>query len=99
MAARAFSRKNWGSTFSMTAERECFDPAKRSIPAYTSSDSVIEVLSFILLIYDHFPVQYAGQVQAPDHTCRTLQLFGRYMSCEDIDMGGLFCSDHCCGAI
>ncbi len=35
----------------MNAERECFDPARRSIPAKTSPESVIEVFSFMLLIY------------------------------------------------
>jgi hypothetical protein len=35
----------------MKAEREWFDPAKRSILAKTSPDSVIDVFSFILLIY------------------------------------------------
>jgi hypothetical protein len=34
----------------MKAEREWFDPAKRSILARTSPDSVIDVFSFILLI-------------------------------------------------
>jgi hypothetical protein len=35
----------------MTAERECFDPARRSTPANTSGDSVMEVFSFIGLLY------------------------------------------------
>jgi hypothetical protein len=35
----------------MKAERERLDPAKRSILAKTSADSVIDVFSFILLIY------------------------------------------------
>jgi hypothetical protein len=35
----------------MKAEREWFDPAKRSILAKTSPDSVIDVFSFILLVY------------------------------------------------
>jgi len=35
----------------MKAEREWFDPAKRSILAKTSPDSVIDVFAFILLIY------------------------------------------------
>jgi hypothetical protein len=34
----------------MKAEREWFDPAKRSILAKTSPDSVIDVFSFILLV-------------------------------------------------
>lgn len=35
----------------MKAEREWLDPAKRSILAKTSLDSVIDVFSFILPIY------------------------------------------------
>lgn len=35
----------------MKADREWFDPAKRSILAKTSPDSVIDVFAFILLIY------------------------------------------------
>ncbi len=35
----------------MKDERECLDPAKRSILAKTSLDSVIEVFLFILLSY------------------------------------------------
>src|ERR1019366_2024651 len=47
------SRKCGRSTLSITAERECFDPARRSMPARTSRESVIDVLSFILLISYH----------------------------------------------
>src|SRR6266404_1851689 len=52
--ARARLRRYWVSTASMKAERDCFDPAMRSMPASTSFDSVIEVFSFILLLY-HYP--------------------------------------------
>ena len=31
----------------MNAERDCFDPARRSTPARRSFDSVIDVFSFI----------------------------------------------------
>lgn len=34
----------------MKAERDCFDPARRSTLAKRSFDSVIEVFSFILLL-------------------------------------------------
>jgi len=44
----------------MKAEREWRDPAKRSILAKTSLDSVIDVFSFILLIY-HPRRIYASQ--------------------------------------
>jgi len=37
----------------MNADRDNFDPAKWSILASRSEDSVIEVFSFILLIYYH----------------------------------------------
>ena len=37
----------------MKDERECFEPASWSMPARTSVESVIEVFSFILLIYYH----------------------------------------------
>jgi len=37
----------------MNADRDNFDPAKWSILASRSDDSVIEVFSFILLIYYH----------------------------------------------
>ena len=35
----------------MKADRECFDPARRSTLVKRSFDSVIEVFSFILLLY------------------------------------------------
>jgi hypothetical protein len=38
----------------MKAERDCFDPAMRSMAARTSPESVIEVFSFILLSYYPF---------------------------------------------
>ena len=37
----------------MKAERDCFEPAMRSMAARTSPESVIEVFSFILLLYYH----------------------------------------------
>jgi len=40
----------------MKAERESFVPARRSTLANTSDDSVIEVFSFILLIYYYLSV-------------------------------------------
>src|SRR6202171_2405690 len=49
--ARARLRRYWVSTASMKAERDCFDPAMRSIPVSTSFDSVIEVFSFIPPLY------------------------------------------------
>jgi hypothetical protein len=42
----------------MKAEREGLDPAKRSILAKTSADSVIDVFSFIL------PTYYARRIHA-----------------------------------
>src|SRR5580658_7728680 len=51
--ARARSFKYCCSTDSMNAERDCFDPAMRSIPLSTSRESVIDVFSFILLLYYH----------------------------------------------
>jgi hypothetical protein len=42
----------------MKAEREGLDPAKRSILAKTSADSVIDVFSFIL------PIYYARRIPA-----------------------------------
>jgi hypothetical protein len=42
----------------MKAEREGLDPAKRSILAKTSPDSVIDVFSFIL------PIYYARRIHA-----------------------------------
>ena len=53
IAALVRSLRYWRSAPSMTAERERFDPASRSIPASMSRDSVIEVLLFILLSYYH----------------------------------------------
>ena len=35
----------------MKADRDCFDPARRSTRTKRSFDSVIEVFSFILLLY------------------------------------------------
>src|SRR5438477_629541 len=52
-AALARSRRYLLSTRSMNAERECFDPAKRSTLSRTSFESVIEVFSFILPSYYH----------------------------------------------
>ena len=40
----------------MKAERESLEPAKWSTLARTSEDSVMEVFSFILLIYYYFSV-------------------------------------------
>jgi hypothetical protein len=37
----------------MNAERDCFEPAMRSMAARTSPESVIEIFSFILLLYYH----------------------------------------------
>ena len=37
----------------MKADRDCFEPAMRSMAANTSPESVIDVFSFILLIYYH----------------------------------------------
>jgi len=51
----------------MKAEREWRDPAKRSILAKTSLDSVIDVFSFILPIY-HPRRIYASQVE-PARIC------------------------------
>ena len=45
----------------MKDERECFDPASWSMPARTSVESVMEVFSFILLIYYH-KLESAGGV-------------------------------------
>src|SRR6266852_159183 len=53
-AALARSRRYLRSTRSMNAERECFDPARRSTLLKTSFDSVIEVFSFILPSYYHW---------------------------------------------
>src|SRR6266446_2339475 len=50
----ARSRRYLRSTPSMNAERECFDPARRSTLFKTSLDSVIEVFSFILPSYYHW---------------------------------------------
>ena len=53
---------------SMNADRECFDPAKRSIPDSTSVDSVTDVFSFILLIYYHkfcWIVEESGAIKKP----------------------------------
>ena len=50
-AARSRSRRYLRSTLSMKAERERLDPANRSILVKTSLDSVIDVFSFILLLY------------------------------------------------
>src|SRR5258708_1196906 len=52
-AALARSRRYLRSTPSMNAERECFEPARRSTLFKTSLDSVIEVFSFILPSYYH----------------------------------------------
>src|SRR5207245_1023378 len=49
--ARACSRRKRRSTRSITAERECFDPANLSMDTNTSLESVTEVFSFILLLY------------------------------------------------
>ena len=43
--------QNSRSTSSMNADRDCFDPAIRSIAANTSPESVIDVFSFILPLY------------------------------------------------
>jgi hypothetical protein len=51
----------------MKAEREWFDPAKRSILAKTSPDSVIDVFSFILLI--HHPRTIQANRVAPARIC------------------------------
>jgi hypothetical protein len=51
----------------MKAEREWLDPAKRSILAKTSPDSVIDVFSFILPIYYAGPI-HANKV-APARSC------------------------------
>src|SRR4029077_17129390 len=50
-AALARSRRYLRSTLSMNAERECLDPAKRSIFSKTSFDSLMKIFSFILLSY------------------------------------------------
>src|SRR6266478_6413099 len=52
-AARARSRRYLRSTRSMKAERECFEPARRSSSARRSFESVIEVFSFIPPLYYH----------------------------------------------
>src|SRR6184192_1982835 len=49
--ARPCSRRKRRSTRSITAERECFDPANLSMDINTSLESVTEVFSFILLLY------------------------------------------------
>ena len=41
----------------MNAERDCLDPAMRSIPVSTSFESVIDVFSFILLSYHQHTTQ------------------------------------------
>ena len=51
IAARVRCRKNSRSTSSMKADRDCFDPAIRSIAANRSPESVIDVFSFILPLY------------------------------------------------
>src|SRR5215472_57334 len=48
MLVRRRSWKYLRSTRSMKADRDCFDPARRSTLAKRSFDSVIEVFSFIL---------------------------------------------------
>jgi hypothetical protein len=50
----------------MKAEREWFDPAKRSILAKTSPDSVIDVFSFILLIYHPRRIYASGLFSGMD---------------------------------
>jgi hypothetical protein len=57
----------------MKAEREGLDPAKRSILAKTSPDSVIDVFSFILPIYyarrihaSKWPARVCGFALGPD---------------------------------
>src|SRR5712691_6729864 len=52
-AARARSRRYLRSTRSMKAERECFEPARRSSSARRSFESVMEVFSFIPPLYYH----------------------------------------------
>src|SRR5437899_694231 len=52
-AALARSRRYLRSTRSMNAEREYFDPARRSTSFKTSFESVTEVFSFIPLSYYH----------------------------------------------
>src|SRR6266851_3893714 len=49
----ARSRRYLRRTRSMSAERECFDLASRSMLSKTSSESVIEVLTFILTSYHY----------------------------------------------
>ena len=51
MLACRRSLKYLRSTRSMNAERDCFDPARRSTLARSSFDSVIDVFSFILPSY------------------------------------------------
>src|SRR5260370_39069990 len=52
-AARLRSRRYLRSTRSMKAERECFEPARRSSSARRSFESVMEVFSFIPPLYYH----------------------------------------------
>jgi hypothetical protein len=54
----------------MKAEREWFDPAKRSILAKTSPDSVIDVFSFILLIYHPRRILGSGLFRRDSDTAR-----------------------------
>src|SRR5437660_2387035 len=61
-AALARSRRYLLSTRSMNAERECFDPAKRSTPSSTSFDSVTDVFCFILPSYYHMANFASGAV-------------------------------------
>ena len=44
----------------MKAERDCFDPAARSMPLSTSLESVMDVFSFILLLYYHAEYRKSG---------------------------------------
>ena len=62
----------------MKAEREWFDPAKRSILAKTSPDSVIEVFSFILLIYHPRRIYASGLFRRDCQSCCFLALASHF---------------------
>src|SRR5260370_17107624 len=68
-AALARSRRYLRSTLSMNAEREGFDPAKRSTFSKISFESVLDVFSFIPLSY----YQWIGSRKLqnpPEKECR-----------------------------
>src|SRR5271165_6050808 len=60
LAVRLRSARYLRSTSSMNDDRECFDPARRSIFTSTSWESVTEVFSFMRLSYYSYTTHAVG---------------------------------------